>query len=185
MRFPCWCSASIALADQLSWRAARWPQVASATHGLHRRPAAHHEPGRERAPRAVSPHGAAAHLRRACRRVPAPGPHRHLCDRLGPRGDSGRCDVRARRRRLDLSVVSRGCDRARARHARRDDPAVVARASVRLVEPGRLEHRVDLRADRDARSPRSRAGLGEETARREGRRDGVLRRRCDERGRIS
>ena len=71
-------------------------------------------------------------------------------------------------------------DRARPRHARRDDPAVVAWPSVRLVEPGRLERRVGLRADRDAPAARRRARVGEEAARRGHRRDGVLRRRRDE-----
>ena len=88
------------------------------------------------------------------------------------------------RRRLDLPVVPRVGDRARARHAGRDDPAVVARPSVGLVEPGRLERRVDLRADRDARPARGRARVGQEAARRGRGRDGVLRRRRDERGRV-
>ena len=65
-----------------------------------------------------------------------------------------------------------------------DAPALVARPSRGLVEPGRLERRVDLRADRDACPARRRARVGEEAARRGRRRDGVLRRRRDERGRV-
>ena len=139
---------------------------------------------RERPPRAVSPHGPAAHVRRALGRLPPPGADRHLRDLLEPRGDPGRRDVRAHRRRLDLPVLPRVRDRARTRHAGRDDPAVVARPPVRLVEPGRLERRVDRGADRDARSACGRAGVGEEAARRARGRDGVLRRRRDERGRV-
>ena len=102
---------------------------------------------------------------------------------LEPRGDPGRRDVRARRRRLDLPVVPRGGDRARARHAcaRRScsggaghpsgwwSPADwnVASICVPIATP---------------RPARRRACLGEEAARRAGRRDGVLRRRRDERG---
>ena len=47
-----------------------------------------------------------------------------------------------------------------------DDPLLVARPPVRLVEPARLQRRVDLRPDRDARAARRRARLGEEAARR-------------------
>ena len=43
---------------------------------------------------------------------------------------------------------------------------VVARPSGRLVEPGRLQRRLDLRPDRDARPARRRARVGEEAARR-------------------
>ena len=70
------------------------------------------------------------------------------------------------RRRLDLPLVPRVRDRARARDAGRDDPAMVARPSVGLVEPGRLERRVDRGADRDARAARGRARVGQEAARR-------------------
>ena len=43
---------------------------------------------------------------------------------------------------------------------RGDDPLLVARPSGRLVEPGRLQRRLDLRPDRDARAACGRAGLG-------------------------
>ena len=43
-----------------------------------------------------------------------------------------------------------------------DDAALVARPSRRLVEPGRLQRRVDLRADRDAGAARGRARVGQE-----------------------
>ena len=54
----------------------------------------------------------------------------------------------------------------------------------RLVEPGRLERRVDLRPDRDARPARGRARLGQEAARRDGVRDRLLRRRRHLGGRV-
>ena len=47
-----------------------------------------------------------------------------------------------------------------------DGALVVARPSGRLVEPGRLQRRLDLRADRDARAARGRARVGQEAARR-------------------
>ena len=50
--------------------------------------------------------------------------------------------------------------------------------------PGRLERRVDLGADRESRAARGRSRVGQEAARRERRRDGVLRRRRDERRRV-
>src|SRR5207253_8863867 len=109
---------------------------------------------------------AAANLRRAVARLPPPGPDRHLRDLLEPRGDAGRVGLRARTRGLDLPELPRVGDRAPARHARLDGALVVARASVRLVEPARLEHRLDLRPDWHSRSPRRRARLGEEAPRR-------------------
>ena len=51
-------------------------------------------------------------------------------------------------------------DRAPARDAAGDDPLLVARSSGRLVEPRRLQPRLDLRPDRDAGSARSRARPG-------------------------
>ena len=50
--------------------------------------------------------------------------------------------------------------------------------------PARLQRRLDLRPDRDARAARGRARLGEEAARRAGVRDRVLRRRRDLGGRV-
>ena len=88
------------------------------------------------------------------------------------------------RERLDLPVVPRVGDRAAARDAAGDGALVVARPSGRLVEPARLQPRLDLRPDRDARAARGRARVGEEAARREDGRDRVLRRRRDLRGRV-
>ena len=53
-----------------------------------------------------------------------------------------------------------------------------------LVEPCRLQPRLDLRPDRDARAARGRPRLGEEAARRKDGRNRVLRRRRDVRGRV-
>ena len=128
--------------------------------------------------------GAAAHVRRALGRLPPPGPDRDVRDLLEPRGDAGRLGARARRRGLDLPELPRVGDRAAARDSRRDRPALVARPSRRLVEPGRVQRRVDLRADRDARAARRRARVGQEAEGRATRRDRVLRRRRDERGRV-
>ena len=77
--------------------------------------------------------------------------------------------LRARRRGLDLPELPRVGDRAAARDAGLDGALVVAGPSRRLVEPRRLQRRVDLRPDRDARAARGRARLGEEAARRLGR----------------
>ena len=92
--------------------------------------------------------------------------------------------VRARRRGLDLPELPRVGDRPPARHAGRDGPALVARASGGMVEPGRLQRRVDLRPDRHARSARRRSRVGKEAEGRERGRDRLLRRRRDERGRV-
>ena len=124
------------------------------------------------------------HVRRALRRLPPPGPDRHLRDLLEPRGDAGRLGARARRRGLDLSELSRVGDRAAARHAGVHGALVVARAPRGLVEPGRLQRGVDLRADRDARPARRGPRVGKEAARRLDRRDRVLRRRRDVGGRV-
>ena len=67
---------------------------------------------------------------------------------------------------------------------RGDGAVVVARPSGRLVESGRVQHRVDLRPDRDPRAARRRARLGEEAARRRGDRDRLLRGRRHLRGRV-
>ena len=126
----------------------------------------------------------APHVRRALGRLPPAGAHRHVRDLLEPRGDAGGLGARARRRGLDLPELPRVGDRAAARDAGGDRAVVVARPSGRLVEPGRLQRRVDLRADRDARAARRGARVGEEAARRVDRRDRVLRRRRDVRGRV-
>jgi pyruvate dehydrogenase E1 component alpha subunit len=73
---------------------------------------------------------------------------------------------------------------AAARDPGLDDPLLVARPPGRLVEPGRLPRRVDLRPDRDARAARRRSRVGEEAARRGHGRDRVLRRRRHQRGRL-
>src|SRR5207237_7857440 len=126
---------------------------------------------RGRPPRAAPPARAAADLRRALARLPPPGPDRHLRDLLEPRGDAGRLRLRARARGLDLPELPRVRDRAPARAAGLDGALVVARPPDGLVEPGRLECRLDLRPDRHARPARRRAGVGEEAARRVGVRD--------------
>ncbi len=69
-------------------------------------------------------------------------------------------------------------------HAGRDGPLLVARPSVRLVEPGRLQRGLDRRPDRDAGPARGRPRLGQEAARRERRLARLLRRRRDLRGRL-
>ena len=92
--------------------------------------------------------------------------------------------LRARGRGLDLPELPRVGDRPAARHAAGDRALVVARPSGRLVEPGRLQRRVDLRADRDARPARGGSRLGEEAEGRERLRDRLLRRRRDLRGRF-
>src|SRR5205814_6720563 len=98
----------------------------------------------------------AADLRRALARLPPPGPDRHLRDLLQPRGDAGGLRLRARRGRLDLPELPRVGDRAPPGDAAGDGPLVVARPPRRLVEPARLERRVDLRPDSDARAARGR-----------------------------
>ena len=92
--------------------------------------------------------------------------------------------ARARRRRLDLPELPRVGDRPPARHAGAHGAVVVARPSGRLVEPGRLQRRLDLRPDRYPRAARRRARLGQEAARRASVRDRLLRRRRDLRGRV-
>ena len=87
-------------------------------------------------------------------------------------------------RRLDLPELPRVGDRPAARDAAGDGALLVARPSGRLVEPARLQRRLDLRPDRDARSARGRARVGEEAARRADRGDRVLRRRRDLGGRV-
>ena len=119
-------------------------------------------PRRAGAARALPLDGAAAHLRRALRHLSPPGPHRHVRDLLESRGDAGRRRARARRRGLDLPELPRVGDRALARHAAEDRAELVARASRGLVEPGRLQRRLDLRADRDAGAARCRARVGQE-----------------------
>ena len=69
--------------------------------------------------------------------------------------------ARARRGGLDLPELPRVGDRAPARDAGRDDPLLVARPPGRLVEPGRLQRRVDLRPDRHARAARGRIAWGQ------------------------
>ena len=88
------------------------------------------------------------------------------------------------RARLDLPELPRVGDRAPPRPAARDDPPVVARAPVRLVEPRRGERRVDLRPDRDARPARRRARMGDAAQGVGRRRARALRRRRDVRGRL-
>ena len=63
-------------------------------------------------------------------------------------------------RGLDLPELPRVGDRAPARHAGGDDPLLVARAPGRLVEPRRLQPRLDLRPDRDPGAARGRASPG-------------------------
>ena len=89
---------------------------------------------------------------------------------------------RARRRRLDLPELPRVGDRPAARHAAGDGALLVARPSRRLVEPGRLQPRLDLRPDRHARAARRRARVGEAAEGRGRLRARLLRRRRDLRG---
>src|SRR5262245_21978968 len=89
---------------------------------------------------------------------------------------------RALRRRLDLPELPRVGDRAPARDAGLHGAFMVARAPVRVVEPGGLQRRLDLRADRDPRAARGRARLGQAAAGRERLCDRLLRRRRDLRG---
>ena len=82
----------------------------------------------------------------------------------------------------DLPELPRVRDWAPARDAGLDRPLVVARPSRRMVEPARLQRRLDLRPDRDPRPARGGPGLGEEAPRRAGGCDRALRRRRDVRG---
>ena len=134
--------------------------------------------------RALPPPRSAADLRRALGGLSPPGPHRDVRDLLEPRGDAGGLGVRARGARLDLSGLPRVGDRAPPRDAGLDGSLLVARASGGLVEPGGVRRRVDLRADRDADSARGRVRVGLAAEGRGPRRDHVLRRRRDLRGRV-
>ena len=85
---------------------------------------------------------------------------------------------------LDLPELPRLGDRPAPRPARGDDPPVVARPPLRLVEPRGGQRRVDLRADRDAGPACGGPRLGT-AAQGIGRRRGhAVRRRRDLRGRV-
>src|SRR5207244_13031530 len=92
-----------------------------------------------------------------------------------PRGVAGWSLSRALVRRLYLPELPRVGDRAAAWDAPGDGALVVARPSGRVVEPGGLQRRVDLRPDRDARPARGRARLGKEAEGRARLRGRVLR----------
>src|SRR6478736_537094 len=81
-------------------------------------------------------------------------------------------------------AMQAGSAYALERDACLDDPLVVARPPRRLVEPARLERRLDLRPDRDPRTARGRPRLGQEAARRAHLRDRLFRRRRDLGGRL-
>ena len=126
----------------------------------------------------------ASDVRRAVGRLPPPGSDRDVRDLPRPRGDPGGRGARPRGPRLDLPELPRLRDRPAARPAGRDDPPVVARPPVRLVEPRGRQRRVDLRPDRDAGPTRRGPRLGPEAEGiGRGRADAVRRRR-DLRGRV-
>src|SRR5205814_6205602 len=132
--------------------------------------------------RALPVDGLAANLRRALGRLPSAGTDRDVRDLLEPRGDAGRLGLCARARGLDLPQLPRVGDWALAWDARLDRALLVAGPPRRLVEPARLQRRLDLRPDRNARAACRRPRVGQEAARGVVLRGRVLRRRRHLRG---
>ena len=97
---------------------------------------------RPRPRRALPRDRPAAHLRRALRRLPPPGPHRHVRDLLEPRGDAGRLGLRARATttgssRATASRRSGSCAGCRPRPSSPGGAAIPRAGGTRLTTTSR------------------------------------------------